>query len=69
MLFVKSSFKKSLSYFFLFLYPNREWNHMNDDPCTTFKNIFFGTNNFKNKQKLQLIWTYTTTEVGCNLLL
>jgi hypothetical protein len=27
MLFVKSSFKKSLIFFFLFWYPNREWAH------------------------------------------
>jgi hypothetical protein len=27
MLFVKSSFKKSVSPFFLFWYPNREWTH------------------------------------------
>jgi hypothetical protein len=58
MLFVKSSFKKSLSFFFLFWYPNHEWTHMNDDPCKGFKNIFFGTKKLKKKQKMELIWTY-----------
>ncbi len=31
---------------------------MNNDPCKAFKKYAFGTNKLKNKQKLQLIWTY-----------
>jgi hypothetical protein len=29
-----------------------------NDPSKTFKKYDFGTKNLKNKQKLQLIWTY-----------
>jgi hypothetical protein len=32
--------------------------HMNNAPCKAFKKYAFGTKNLKNKQKLQLIWTY-----------
>jgi hypothetical protein len=31
---------------------------MNNDPYRTFKKYAFGTQKLKNKQKLQLIWTY-----------
>jgi hypothetical protein len=30
----------------------------NNDPFKTFKKYVFGTKKLKNKQKLQLIWTY-----------
>ncbi len=32
--------------------------HKNDAPSKTFKEYDFGTKNWKNKQKLQFIWTY-----------
>jgi hypothetical protein len=32
--------------------------HMNDGPCKPLKKNVFGTKKLKNKQKLQLIWTY-----------
>jgi hypothetical protein len=31
---------------------------MNNEPCKAFKKYAFGTKKLKNKQKLQLIWTY-----------
>ncbi len=31
---------------------------MNYDPFKAFKKYAFGTKKLKNKQKLQLIWTY-----------
>ncbi len=31
---------------------------MNNDPCKAFKNICSWDKELKNKQKLQLIWTY-----------
>ncbi len=31
---------------------------MNNSPCRAFKKYAFGTKNLKNKQKIQLIWTY-----------
>jgi hypothetical protein len=55
MLFVKSSFK-NLEVFFPFLVPNREWTHMNDDPCKAFKKKKLRQK--IEKQKLQFIWTY-----------
>jgi len=32
--------------------------HINNDPCKAFKKYVFGTKKLKNKQNLQLIWTY-----------
>jgi hypothetical protein len=32
--------------------------HRNNDPFKNFKKDAFGTKKLKNKQKLQLIWTY-----------
>ncbi len=32
--------------------------HMNNDPCKTFKKYAFGIKKLKNRQNLQLIWTY-----------
>jgi len=32
--------------------------HRNNAPSKTFKKYAFGTKKLKNKQKLQLIWTY-----------
>jgi len=32
--------------------------HMNNGPSKVLKKYAFGTKNLKNKQKLQLIWTY-----------
>ncbi len=31
---------------------------MNIAPCKTFKKYAFGTKKLKNKEKLQIIWTY-----------
>jgi hypothetical protein len=32
--------------------------HMINDPSKAFKKYAFGTKKLKNKQKLQLVWTY-----------
>jgi hypothetical protein len=53
MLFILSSFKKSLSFFFLFWYPNHEWTHIN--LCKNFPNESLSLNHaYQFMQRLSI---------------